>query len=268
MPIRTFTIRRPARHGFVAGLGAVAVLAASTVWAQESKSVLKDLRPRAAGRAGGAERDTNVPPGRTDNAPVRTDGRGVRDTRPDDDDLDPAHAEALTKARRQVELLEAQLGAKRARIELADARLKQVQDQLAYYKGQKESNPAIEEKIAMLQAEIPVRDAERDAEYAEFREPEVLLKHARREVEELERLARRPGLAGRLGRSPGYQAVDSMSMGYPMMGMGHPMMSMGYPMMGMGRTRESEQLDELRELVEDLRRDIDGLKRSRSPEKP
>src|SRR5262249_2879477 len=122
------TTRVPARRVFVAALGAAALLAATASRAQDSRPATKDMRPKTSDRAPGANRGAA--------APARASGAADRDPRADDDDLDPALAEALAQARIRVERLEAQLEAKRARIELAEARLKRAQAQLAQLRPQ------------------------------------------------------------------------------------------------------------------------------------
>lgn len=246
-----FTNSGSARPRWGGLLAAVVLVAAPGAWAQDKPS------SRAPG-----------------DRPAAEDKRADRDrpgteTAGKDEDLDEVgrfHADLLGDARERVEILEAQIEAKRAHLKLAEARLKQAQAQLAYLKRKGGDQPDTQEKAAMLEAEIPVLEAEHDAERAEIREPLILLKHARWRVDEIEKMARDHGRRGLLGRRR-TRTEGRLGMGM----MGHPgmMAPMGMDHMGMGHmgldrmTEVEDKLEQLLDAVEALEQRLAGRKNDR-----
>jgi len=226
--------------GFGTVLGAVVLLGAPRAWSQESKSAENRPQAESKNEAGRDDRES------------RDRERPEEGARPEAGEfphpLHAYHAYSVNQEREEVEILEAQLATKRAHIRLAEARLKQAQDQLGFLKQKGASDPETQERVAMLQAEIPVLEAEVSAERAEIREPQILLQHARRWLQHLEQIGQQAGFAGR-PRLFG-------AMGMPGPGPG--------AMMARGRRGEvNEEVEELRAQVENLRRELENARRER-----
>ena len=245
---RMFTLGGLSRAGFGAVLGAAVLLGAPRAWSQETQA--SGDQPQAEAK------DDAARAGREPRREERSQATGARGEQSEEGEAQPGggcefhdpirayHTYSVRKEREEVEILEAQLAAKRAHIRLAEARLKQVQDQLAFYKQKGGSDPEVQEKVAMIQAELPVLEAEHDAELAEIREPQVLLQHAKRWLEHLERIGRQSGYSGR-GRMFGQMGMGMMP-----------------PMGGRGSMAQiNEQLEQLRSQVEGLRRQLESLGR-------
>lgn len=219
----TFTLKGLARACSIATLGAAAVLwAGSPAWSQQ---------PDPSGRQGAL-------PGARPDGPNPGAGRESKSWMKEDFG-NSEHETALTGAREEVELLEAQLAAKRAQIRAAEARLKRAKDRAGSQKD--------EEQARLAQGDVEVLRAELDAERAELREPELLLKRARARAKELEQ-----------AEATGATAPGHMGMGHFGMGMmGHPGMAHHWAM-----TRDLQienNLNLLRVAVERLEREVDGL---------
>jgi hypothetical protein len=226
----TFALKGLTRACSIATLGAAVVLwAGSSAWSQ---------RPNPSGRQGalpGARPNGLNPGAGQETKPWTKEDFGI-----------PEHEAALTEAREEIELLEVQIAAKRARIRVAEARLKQTEDQAGSQKD--------EEKARLAQSDVEVLRAELEAERAELCEPELLLKHAQARVKELEQAGASGAMAmGHRGDMGLGMGMDHFGMGL----MGHP--GMGRPWAMMRDLQIENNLNLLRVAVERLEREVDGL---------
>jgi hypothetical protein len=170
-------IGRLARAGLwtIVGLAA-ASLPATTAWTQEPAG-----GPGATPgiRLGGA----SSPAAGRDERP----GQAAQATG-DKESMEPDMG--LQEAREHVELLEAQVGAKQAKIRVAEALLKQAQDNLNLaQRPTRGSSAADEEKVTTARNDISIKQALLDAERAELRDPELRLSWAKRHLRDIERQA-------------------------------------------------------------------------------
>jgi uncharacterized small protein (DUF1192 family) len=227
--------------GFGSLLGTVALLCVPAARSQETRSETQPPQGTTT-----ETKTQRVSPPRETAKEKREARRAAREAR------HPYHTYSLNKEREEVEILEAQLAAKRAHLRLAEARLKQAQDQLAFLKQKGGNDPETQERLAMLQSELPVLEAERDAEQAEMREPQVLLRHARRWLEFFENLDTRgaEGLGGQVGM--GFMGMEHLG-GMPPTGLGQGQ--------GAGQAGDvDDELNQLRTAVENLGRQIESLR--------
>jgi len=228
------------RAGFGAVLGAAVLLGAPRAWSQETKAA--GGQPKAEARDD-ADRGGRGP--RPEGAGERRPGGDARFWEGETQHpLHSYHTYSVKKEREEVEILEAQLAAKRAHVRLAEARLKEAQDQLAFLKKKGGSAPEEQERIAMIEAELPVLEAELDAERAEIREPQILLQHARQWLQHLQRIGQQEGFPGRAGL-------------FGRMGIGPQAAQATRARAG----AINEEVEELRAQVESLRRQVEDAKR-------
>jgi hypothetical protein len=170
----------------------------------------------------------------------------------------PAHEMMLIEAKAEIEVLEAQIEAKRAHIGLVDARLKQARTRrdLLNRRGAKSSDD--EAKRAELDAEVGVLEAECATERAELKEPEALLKYARRRLEHIEDTA--GGMAAMPPSHVLMMGAEPWMGAHPM-----PMHHMGMQPMDMNVMAEGRMADmdmkllELREAIQGLEHEVDRL---------
>jgi len=171
----------------------------------------------------------------------------------------PAHEMMLIEARAEVEILEAQIEAKKAHIGLVDARLKQARTRRDLLNRQGAKGQDDDAKRAEVDAEVGVLEAECKTERAELKEPEALLKYARRRLEHIE------DAAGGMAAMPPSHVL--MMGAEPWMGP-HPfavqqhmgMHPMDMNVMAEGRMADMDmKLLELREAIRGLEHEVDRL---------
>jgi len=154
---------------------------------------------------------------------------------------------ALQDAREQIELLEVQVAAKQAKVRVAEAQLKQAQDSLNLAQRQSTRGVADDEKLTIARNDVAIKQAQLDAERAELRDPELRLKWAKRQGQELERQA---------GLRNDPSGTGSMDMG--LMHMAH-MAQMGVSPEWMSIMEIHRKLELLRGAVMRLEDEMDGI---------
>ncbi len=170
----------------------------------------------------------------------------------------PAHELMLVEAREEVEVLEAQIEAKKAHIALVDARLKQAKGKRDVLNRQAAKGPDGDARKTEIEGEVAVLEAECDAERAEIKEPRILLKHAKRRLEDLEAgdsgtAAMPTGHAQSMGADP---LIGARPMTMHHFGM-HPMEI--HAMNASRMLDVDEKLLQIRDAIENLEYEIDRL---------
>jgi hypothetical protein len=195
--------------------------------------------------------------------------------------------EDVDDAKDEVELLKAQLDAKKAELQEAEVLLDKVARQLARHEKLSGSGVASVEDLDQLRSDVAVQKARLRVKQAQTREAELRLRQAERH---LSRLQSRPAASGDSILRPGQPAggIGTAPPGYnpyPMQpqgikpggadvgsGKGRPPAPGGVPEDDYRRTatpRDSEQrLRELEKKIDALLKEVDALKREMKPKKP
>ncbi len=171
----------------VLGLGAL-LLPLLPTWAQQpSANPPSELRGTTAAAPPAQEKPAAK--AKTQKSPPLP--KAAQDVPPDPDAARPAAkpprvpsawAEELEKAREDVELLEAQLGVKRAQFEAVQLALRQAKVALERVQDSHEAGAISEKEFLRARLEVAALEAQVLVKQAELREPEVRLRHARRRL--------------------------------------------------------------------------------------
>jgi hypothetical protein len=183
----------------------------------------------------------------------------------DDDEAEVGAPTVLDRVRDEIELLQVQLEIKKAHANVTKVRLEQARMMQDIQDRLRQTGTTGPDKFRQAQAEVAVLEAQYVAEQAEFKEPEVRLKHARQHLAALQKhpeLTRPMNPLGMLGmmRPGGGQMLGGPG-GAGMMAGG----MMGGPGGGAGEQIRvlDKKVDRLIEAVEELREEVKGLKKEK-----
>jgi hypothetical protein len=272
MLTRWITRRDLSRAGFWGAGIAAALLSGPSAWSQQVGSAA-DRPPPGESRA---TQDRNAPDADqrpTAARPSEADQRATREwleeqaripRRPSS--RHPAHEQQIEEVRAEVELLEAQVEAKKAHIRLVEARLKQAKGRQELLRKQSGQGSVPDEKKIEIEGEVGVLEAEVETERAEIKEPQVLLRHARRHLAVLEASDGGPAPTAGMPAWGGDQQLLSGYMGMHPVGLYHAGM---HPMemhpmemhhMAMSRIMDvDDRLFQLRDAIEGLEYEVERL---------